>query len=94
MVAPPAGTFVQFACDADQTASDGLETDRNGLFTKHLIKHIANSNEDIVQMFQGVAYDVFHESKKAQMPLQINKLLRPGRIYLKEPVERIKSKFC
>ncbi|CAF0981135.1 unnamed protein product [Rotaria sordida] len=31
MIDPPAGTFVQFACAANQTASDGLETDRNGV---------------------------------------------------------------
>ncbi|CAF4017200.1 unnamed protein product, partial [Rotaria sordida] len=29
MIDPPAGTFVQFACAANATASDGLETDRN-----------------------------------------------------------------
>ncbi|CAF1154694.1 unnamed protein product [Adineta ricciae] len=80
----PAGTFIQFACDADQTASDGLDDDRNGLFTKHLLKHIANPNEDIVQIFQGIAADVFEESNRTQRPLSINALYRRGHVYLNE----------
>ncbi|CAF3937117.1 unnamed protein product, partial [Rotaria sp. Silwood1] len=84
VIDPPADTFVQFACAANKTASDGLETDQNGLFTKHLLKHIANSNEDIIQIFQGVAADVFLESNRKQKPLGMNGILRPGRIYLKD----------
>ncbi|CAF0840423.1 unnamed protein product [Adineta steineri] len=80
----PAGTFIQFACDADQTASDGLDEERNGLFTKHLLKHIANPNEDIVQIFQGIAADVFEESNRTQRPLSINALYRRGHVYLNE----------
>jgi len=84
VVDPPVGTFVQFACGANQTASDGLETDRNGLFTKHLLKHIANPNEDIIQIFRGTAADVFEESNRKQKPLGMDGLLRRGHIYLNE----------
>lgn len=75
MIDPPAGTFIQFACGVDRIAGDGLETDRNDLFTKHLLEHIANPNEDIVQIFQGIAADVFSESKGKRKPLGINGLM-------------------
>ncbi|CAF1324350.1 unnamed protein product [Adineta ricciae] len=80
----PAGTFIQFACGASKTASDGLETDRNGLFTKHLLKHIITPNEDIVQIFQGVAGDVYEESSGRQIPLSINGLLKKGHVHLSD----------
>ena len=83
-IEPPKGTFIQFACAANRTASDGLETDRNGLFTKHLLKHITNQNEDIIQIFQGIAGDVYDESGGKQKPLSINGLMRRGHIYLNE----------
>ena len=85
-IRPPAGTYIQFACEADRTASDGLETDRNGLFTKHLLKHITNPNEDMIQIFQGIAADVYDESGEKQKPLSINGLMRRGHIYLNESV--------
>lgn len=80
----PAGTFIQFACAANQTANDGLPTERNGLFTKHLLNHMENSNEDIVQIFQDVAADVYEESKHQQSPISMNGIRRRGRIYLKD----------
>lgn len=89
----PRGTFIQFACGANRTASDGLETDRNGLFTKHLLKHITNPNEDIVQIFQGIAADVYDESKGKQKPLSINGLLRRGHIYLNDSNAVISGKI-
>ncbi|UJR07496.1 hypothetical protein I4U23_011785 [Adineta vaga] len=83
----PAGTFIQFACGAHRTASDGEETDRNGLFTKHLLKHIASPKEDIVQIFQGIAGDVYTESKGKQRPLSINGFIKKGHVYLNEYID-------
>lgn len=84
MVNAPSGTIVQFACDANQAASDGNAEDRNGLFTKHLLHEISNSKEDVIQIFQCVAGHVVKESKGKQHPLTVNKLTNAGRIYLAE----------
>ena len=88
----PAGTFIQFACGANRTASDGLETDRNGLFTKHLLTHVTDPNEDIMQIFQSVAGDVYSESNGTQKPLSVNGLIKRGRIHLNRSIEDIPSK--
>lgn len=93
-VTSPAGTYVQFACDVNQTASDGTERDGNGLFTKHLLEHIKNPDEDILQIFQRVQGGVLNESRSIpkQSPLGINKLTTSGRIYLKDTPYIIISK--
>jgi hypothetical protein len=83
----PSGTFIQFACGPNQTASDGLETERNGLFTKHLLRHIASPNQEISLVCRGIAYDVFEESKWKQKPLSIDGILKNRHIYLNESTE-------
>ena len=88
----PAGTFIQFACGANRTACDGAETERNGLFTKHLLRHIGSPNEDIVQIFQGVAGDVYTESGGGQKPLGVNGLIKKGHVYLWDDTDPQPSK--
>ncbi len=84
---PPTGTFIQFACAADQTASDGLKTERNGLFTKHLLRHLIKPNEDISKIFRKIAEGVYKESGEKQNPLRIDGLMGDGHISLNEMVE-------
>ncbi len=87
-IVPPKGTFIQFACDANKTASDGLETERNGLFTKHLLKHVSKPNTDISLIFREIAAGVYDESgTKKQRPLSIDGLMGGGHIYLNEKVK-------
>ncbi len=83
---PPKGTFIQFACAANQTASDGLESDRNGLFTKHLLKDIIKPNKDILQIFREIADGVYKESGERQNPWSKSALKGAGHIYLNEIV--------
>ncbi|CAF2955247.1 unnamed protein product [Rotaria sp. Silwood2] len=85
VIDPLDGTFVLFSCAISQIASDILETGQHSIFTKYLLKHIANPNEHIVQIFQGTAADVFEESNGVQKPLCMNGLLRRGHIYLNDP---------
>ncbi len=84
---PPAGTFIQFACGPNRTASDGLENERNGLFTKHLLRHISNPNIEIARVFRKIARDVFNESNETQQPLIIDGILYHEDIYLNESTE-------
>lgn len=44
---PPGDTLLQFACAPVTVSHDGYGRARNGLFTKHLLRHIATTNKDI-----------------------------------------------
>jgi hypothetical protein len=87
----PVGTYIVFACSPNQTASDGEITDRNGLFAKHLLKHIAKPNKDITQLFRTVANGVCIESKQNQRPMRMDGLMRLGHISLNEKPVTVNS---
>ncbi|CAF4986964.1 unnamed protein product, partial [Rotaria sp. Silwood1] len=80
----PVGTYVVFACSPYQIASDGLLTERNGLFAKHLLKHMTKPNKDIKQLFRTVTNGVCIESKQQQKPIRIDSLKGFEQIYLNE----------
>jgi hypothetical protein len=85
----PDGTFIQFACAANQT-------DSNNLFAKHLLKNIAGKNEDIIDVFEVIVDDVYEESKKRQRPLSMNGLSDYRPVYLnqvKSCTYRVKLEF-
>jgi hypothetical protein len=69
------GTFIQFACAANQTVS-------NDLFTKHLLENIAQENVNVSDIFRRIADDVYRESNKRQRPWSMNRLSRHEQIYL------------
>jgi hypothetical protein len=69
------GSFIQFACAANQTANDDL-------FTKHLLKNITQENVDISDLFGRIADDVYRESNKKQQPLSMNGLHEHKQVYL------------
>jgi hypothetical protein len=79
---PPDRTFIQFACDSDQTVNGILETDRNSLFTKHLLKNITKKNVDVTEIFRCISDDVYRESNQKQKPLSMNGLHQLREIYL------------
>ncbi|CAF1090243.1 unnamed protein product [Adineta steineri] len=78
------GTYVVFACSPYQIASDGLLTERNGLFAKHLLKHMTKPNKDIKQLFRTVTNGVCIESKQKQKPTRIDGLIGLEQIYLND----------
>lgn len=78
----PTGVYIVFACSSNQTASDGEITDRNGLFAKHFLKHIAKPNKDITQLFRVVTNGVCIESKQKQKPVRIDGLIQSEQVYL------------
>jgi hypothetical protein len=80
----PVGTYIAFACSPNQPASDGEIMDRNGLFAKHLLKHIAKPNKDIKQLFRTVTNGVCIESKQKQRPIRMDGLVRSEQVYLNE----------
>jgi hypothetical protein len=73
----PDGTFIQFACGANQAVN-------NDLFFKHLLKNIAEKNVTVTDVFRRIADNVYQESNRTQRPWSMNKLSRHEHIYLNE----------
>ncbi|CAM4844270.1 unnamed protein product [Rotaria magnacalcarata] len=69
-----AGSLIAFACAAGATADDGIGQ-KNGLFTKHLLKHIAIPKQDIRTTLALVTDGVMAESNSRQIPF-VNLSLR------------------
>lgn len=69
-----AGSLIAFACAAGTQADDG-NGQGNGLFTKHLLKHITTPNEDITLILRDVRRGVMEESQQKQIPFVSDCLL-------------------
>ncbi|CAF5118813.1 unnamed protein product, partial [Rotaria sp. Silwood1] len=75
-----AGTLIAFACAPGTMAIYG-RGEENGLFTKHLLKHIKTPNEDIQMILRDVTDGVIEESKSKQIPF-VSASLAKKNIYL------------
>ncbi|CAF1247214.1 unnamed protein product [Adineta ricciae] len=62
------GSLIAFACAPGTTADDGSNGEKNGLFTKYLLKHLQTPNEDIEKVLRRVRIDVMNESNNQQIP--------------------------
>ncbi|CAF3203982.1 unnamed protein product [Rotaria sp. Silwood2] len=62
-----AGSLFACACEPGTIAIEE-KGQRNGLFTKHLLKHITVVNEDIQLILRDVKKGVINESKSKQIP--------------------------
>lgn len=65
-ISPETGMLVLYATGPGKVASDG--TERNGLFTEALLKHILKPNLEYDQMVRAVSADVWQKSNKKQLP--------------------------
>ena len=79
---PPGGTLLLFASAPGTTAKDGLAGDKNGLYTKHLLKHIRTPNKDLEKMFNAVTAGVRMESEDRQIPHRLSTITIDENIYL------------
>ncbi|CAF1341158.1 unnamed protein product [Adineta steineri] len=75
------GSLIAFACAPGTVADDGEAEETNGLFTKHLLKHITTPNEDIRMILADVTDGVIEESKSQQIP-HVTSILRRKNICL------------
>ncbi len=80
-----AGSLIAFACAPGTTADDGNRGEKNGLFTKHILKHIFKPNEEIRMMLTDVTDGVMEESNSTQIPF-VTGSLRYRNVCLYEPV--------
>ncbi|CAM4842996.1 unnamed protein product [Rotaria magnacalcarata] len=78
----PGGTLLQFACAPGSLAADGGGQDRNGLYTKHLLKQISVPNKHVDLIFSSVGAEVYKESKGKQMPYRVSSVMIDDNIYL------------
>jgi uncharacterized caspase-like protein len=72
--APP-GTLIAFATAPGSTAADG--TGRNGLYTNHLVRQIAQPGLAIEEVFKTTRAAVRVESKNSQIPWESTSLESP-----------------
>jgi hypothetical protein len=73
MVAP-IGSLIAYATAPGSVASDGRE--RNGIFTKYLLKHIRKPGVEIGKMLRNVRKDVLRETNNKQVPWDLVSLTR------------------
>ncbi|CAF1421117.1 unnamed protein product [Rotaria magnacalcarata] len=81
-----AGTYIAYACAPGTKAKENGK-EQNGLFTKHVLKHITTQDEDIDVMFRAVIAGVKAESGGKQCP-NVESGLPPGNMYLNRQSER------
>ncbi|CAF4139831.1 unnamed protein product [Rotaria sp. Silwood2] len=70
---PNFGSLIGFACAPGCCATDG-NGQRNGLFTKYLLKYIATPNKDIRMILANVTKEVMEESRLCQIPFIVASL--------------------
>jgi uncharacterized caspase-like protein len=69
----PVGTLVAFSTAPNASAKDG-ENGRNGVYTKHLLAHIATPGLAVEQLFKRVRLGVMEETKREQVPWESSSL--------------------
>ena len=62
-----AGSLIAFACAPGTIAKDG-RGQRNGLFTKYLLRYLPTGDEDIQMILRDVTDGVMEESNSLQVP--------------------------
>ena len=75
------GMFIAYATSPGEVASDGK--DKNGVFTKQIIKHIDAEGIPIGRMFKRVKRDVYSETHERQRPWTHDDII--GDFYFKLP---------
>jgi carboxyl-terminal processing protease len=81
-LAAPGGTIIAFSTSPGSVARDG-SSDKNSVYTKHLLAHLDVPGLPIEQMFKRVRAGVMADTDQAQMPWENSSLigefcLRPG----------------
>lgn len=77
----PSGTLIAFATAPGSVASDGEGA--NGVYTKHLIEHMAAPGVPVEQLFKRVRIAVTRETRDRQVPWESSSL--KGDFYFKPP---------
>jgi len=68
----PTGSMIVYSTAPGEVAADGPE--RNGVFTKYLIKHMQTPNLPVEQVLKKVRIDVAAETRQRQIPWESSSL--------------------
>ena len=63
----PDGSIIGYACAPNKVAADGGD-ERNGVFTKHLLKHVVTHGKEVRFMLGAVKRGVREETGGEQIP--------------------------
>jgi uncharacterized caspase-like protein len=74
----PAGSLVAFACKPGETTEDVSSNGCNGLFTFHLLKHVAKPNASIEEILCYVCNGVLTDTDGAQIPHRVSSFRYPN----------------
>jgi uncharacterized caspase-like protein len=85
----PAGSVIAFACAPGKTASDGAASGRNGIFTKHILRHIAKPGEEVLMLLVDITKGVSNETNGAQEPY-VTSSLKEHNIWFVPPTNNSK----
>lgn len=69
----PTGSLIAYSTAPGEVAADG--TERNGIFTKHLIQHMITPNLSIEQVLKRVRIDVARQTNGRQIPWESSSLM-------------------
>jgi hypothetical protein len=69
----PTGSLIAYSTAPGAVAADGAE--RNGTFTKHLIRHLATPDLTVEQVLKRVRVDVAAETTQRQIPWESSSLM-------------------
>jgi hypothetical protein len=69
----PTGSIIAYSTAPGEVAADG--TGRNGIFTKHLIRHMTTPNLSIEHVLKRVRIDVARETNERQIPWESSSLM-------------------
>lgn len=69
----PTGSLIAYSTAPGAVAADGAE--RNGTFTKHLIRHLGTPNLTVEQVLKRVRIDVAAETNQRQIPWESSSLM-------------------
>jgi hypothetical protein len=84
------GTFIAFATALNSVAEDNQE-ERNGLFTKHILKNIHKSDLKLEDMFKEVAKGVAIESNQKQIPWRNSSIFNGDFYFAMNETEQVKT---
>jgi len=92
----PKGSFIAYATAPGSVAADG--TDRNGLYTKYLLKHMNTTGLKVEEVFKKVRNDVMRETGDKQVPWESSSLrgdfyfISVGKVQITEKAKDQKKK--
>ncbi len=70
----PRGTLIAYATAPGSVAADGLQGQRNGDYTKHLLKYMASPGLPVEQAFKNVRIGVLRDTDAKQVPWESSSL--------------------